>query len=320
MKLAHRLAALAASVLVSLSLGAADERTPAQLADRASQLIDEKKLDEAQAAIDEALAKQKDFAPALVQAARAQLVAGNDSRDAALKANPLLWRAVEADQRNGPALVLLAFVQDKIGNQPYDPRRWYYMATRAGGTDAPWLVPYHLWYAEKFDQEKVQHYRELYAKAGGAGDPKKLFEVHHELFRLAMYRHEREKSDAEYAEMMRLQPDEAFIPGDYSRGLMLHFQDFEAGERYARKALAMRDYPHARESLSLALYGKWAVAKRSGRDSTEVRALLAAAEANDPGAAHVPECALTWPPMKFLADSLDALGVKRRLDADTHDC
>jgi hypothetical protein len=181
MKLAHRLAALVACMLVSLSLGAADDPTPAQLADRASQLIDEKKLDE------------------------------------------------------------------------------------------------------------------------------------------AMYRHEREKSDAEYAEMMRLQPD-AFIPGDYARGLMLHFQDFDAGERYARKALAMRDYPHARESLSLALYGKWAVAKRSGRDLTEVRALLDAAEANDPGAAHVPECALTWPPMKFLADSLDALGVKRRRDADTHDC
>src|SRR6188768_3435578 len=112
---AHRLVAFAAAMLLSLSLAAADP-TPAEL----------------------------------VQQARTILESGNKSREAALKANPLLWRAIEADPRNGPALVLLSFVQDTIGNQPQDPRRWYYMGTKAGGVDEPWLIPYHLWYAEKY--------------------------------------------------------------------------------------------------------------------------------------------------------------------------
>ena len=280
----YRLAAFVAALLVCLSLAAA-EPTPAEL----------------------------------VQQARTILESGNKSREAALKANPLLWRAIEVDQRNGPALVLLSFVQDTSGNQPQDPRRWYVMATKAGGIDEPWLIPYHLWYAEKYDPEKVQHYRELFAKSG-AGDPKAQFNAHHELMKTALRRGERATADAEYAELVRMQPDEAFIPGDYAQGVMLEFQDFDAGERYARKALSIRDYPHARGSLSLALYGKWAKAVREGRDPSEVRALLAAAQKNDPGARQVPTCALGWPPMQFVADALQGLYHRNYRDPTLRNC
>lgn len=285
MPLPRPLAAFAVAMLLSLPLRAADSPTP----------------------------------PELVQQARALLEAGDNGREAALKANPLLWRAIEADPKNGPALVLLWFVQDKIGNQPQDPRRWYQMATRVGGTDETWLLPYHLWYAEKHDPEKVQRYRELYANAG-LGDARKRFEVHHELFQAAMNRQERDKVEAEYAEMVRLQPDEPFIPGDYARGVMMSFLDFDAGERFARKALAMRDYPHARQSLSLALYGKWAMAVRQGRDPAEVRALLAAAQRNDPDARNVPTCALEWPPLQFVSDGLQGLYRRNYRDPMLKNC
>jgi len=78
--------------------------------------------------------------------------------------------------------------------------------------------------------------------------------------------------------------------------------------------------PHARQSLSLALYGKWVTAMREGRDPAQVRSLRAAAEKNDPGARNVPECALNFPPMKFVADALDGLGNARRRDPTQHDC
>ena len=315
-----RVTGFIAALLVSLSLGAADDDpTAAQLTMRASQLLDEKKVDEAQKAIDQALEKQANFAPALVQKARAALIAGGESRESLIEANKLLWRALESDQDYGPSYILMSHVQEKIGGQPMDPRTWYYRGSKRRGVDEAWLVPYHLAYAEKYQQDQVQHYRELMAKAGNA-DPKTLFDVHHKLFQAAMYSRERDKVDAEYVQLVRLQPDEPFLPGDYARGVMMHFLDFEAGERYARKALAMRDYPHARQSLSLALYGKWAMAVREGRDPAEVRALLAAAKANDPTARNVPTCALEWPPMQFVADGLQGLYNRNYRDPTLQNC
>jgi hypothetical protein len=292
--LALRLAAFVAAMFVSFSLPAAEPAAPEPTAAGPT-------------------------AAELVQQARKILEDGNKSREAALKANPLLWRAIEMDQRNGPALVLMAYVQETMGGQPQGAPHWYHKAKYAGGIDEPWLIPYHLWYAEKYDLEKVQYYRELFAKSG-QGDPKAQFNAHHELMNAALMRRERETADAEYAELVRMQPDEAFIPGDYAQGVMLHFQDFDAGERYARKALAMRDYPHARGSLSLALYGKWAKAVREGRDPSEVRALLAAAKKNDPDARHVPTCALGWPPLKFVADALQGLYRRNYLDPTMKNC
>ena len=286
MPLPRALAALAVAMMLSLPLAAADNSSSAEL----------------------------------VQKARAILEAGGNSREAAVKATPLLWQAIEADQRNGPALVLLWFVLDKTGDQG-NSQRYYFTATRAGGIDEPWLVPYHLAYAEKYDESKLAHYRELYAKAPPSdADPAKLFDRHHKIYQEAMAHRDRTKLDAEVAEMLRLKPGEAFIYGDTSRGLMTNFLDFDAGETYARKALSMRDYAHARQSLSLALYGKWAVAVKEGRDPAQVRALLAAAQANDPTARNVPTCALEYPPLRFVADGLQGLYRKNYRDPTLQNC
>jgi tetratricopeptide (TPR) repeat protein len=317
--LPRRLAAFAAAMLVSLFLGAADDPTATQLTERASQLIDEKKLDDAQQALAQALEKQPNFAPALTQKARLELALGNDSRESLLKANKLLWQAIESDQTYGPPLILMALVQEKIGNQPQNAQTWYFRGTKQRGSDEAWLVPFHLAYSEKHAPDQVQKYQELLAKAGTA-DPKALFDAHHKLFQAAMIREDRKKVDDEYAAMVRLQPDEPFIPGDYARGVMISFLDFDAGERYARKALAMRDYPHARQSLSLALYGQWVMAVREGRDPAQVRALLARARANDPDARNVPTCALESPGLKFVADGLQGLYNRNYRDPTLQNC
>jgi Tfp pilus assembly protein PilF len=314
-----RIAVFAAAAFLSLPLGAADDPSLDQLAARASDLVAANKLDEAEKLADQALETKKDFAPALVQKARVELARGNDTRDSLVKANLMLWRAVESDPTYAPTYILMVHIQEKLGTHTIDPRQWYYRASKQRSNDEPWLVPYHLEYAEKYDPSQVDKYREMLVNAGGA-DPKMAFEVHHKKFQGHLYHGEREQAHTEYVALLRMQPDNAFIPGDYSRGLMMFFQDFDAGERYAREALAITDYPHARQSLSLALYGKWVTAKREGRDPQEVRALLAAAEKNDPGARNVPDCALAFPPMRFVADGIDGLGNVRRRDPTEHNC
>ena len=106
-------------------------------------------------------------------------------------------------------------------------------------------------------------------------------------------------------------PTNAALRGDYAQDDILTFLDFDAGERHSREALAIMDYPHARGTLSLALYGKWAAAKRDGKDPQTVSALLKVAQANDPGADYVPSCALDSPNLAFLKASLETLGMPR---------
>jgi hypothetical protein len=253
----------------------------------------------------------------LVEQARALMKDG--SRDALGAANKLLFQALEADPRYAPTYVLMIAIQDKLGTTTFDPRNWHFRASKGRDFDAPWLVPYHLAYAEKYAPEEVPKYREMAVKAGVA-DHKTEFTMHHEAFRQALASQDRARAQAEFVEMRRLEPRNAFIPGDYSRGLMMWSQDFDAGERYAREALSISDYPHARQSLSLALYGKWVAAVRSGASPAEVRALLKAAQANDPDARNVPDCALNWPPMKAVADAIEGLYARRRRDPTLQDC
>jgi tetratricopeptide (TPR) repeat protein len=313
----RKVAAFATAMLVSFSLGAADDPSLEDLAARAQQMIEAKSLDEAEKAIEQALAKNPRYSPALLQKARLVLIRGNESPEALNKAELLLQSARNNDFDYTPTYVVQAYVYQKLGRG--EAGQAYFQANRRGGVDAAWLLPYHIAYLEQAAPDQVQKYRDMLVKSGTA-DPKMLFDTHNKMLHDALAGNERAKADAEYAELVRLEPNEPFLPGDYARDVMLWFNDFDAGERYARQALAMRDYPHARQTLSLALYGKWAVAKRAGRDTRQVRVLLDAAQANDPGARNVPVCALEYPPMKYLADSLMALGAMLRRDPTQQKC
>jgi len=110
-----------------------------------------------------------------------------------------------------------------------------------------------------------------------------------------------------FAQVVAIAPNNAALYGDYARDVMIHWVDFDRGERLARKALSMRDYPHARQSISLALYGRWADAKRRGLPASEVAALYEAASRNDPGARMVPSCALEAPKLRFVSEAIEKI-------------
>jgi len=139
-----RIAAFAAAAFLSLPLGAADDPSLEQLAARASELVAANKLDEAEKLADQALEKNAEFAPALVQKARVELARGNESRESLTKANLILWHAVEKDPTYAPTYILMVHIQEKLGTRTIDPRQWFYRASKQRGNDEPWLVPYQL--------------------------------------------------------------------------------------------------------------------------------------------------------------------------------
>jgi hypothetical protein len=328
----RRVVAIAAAVLSLVISPAAVSLTPAQQGDpprppdnpavvemaaRAQRLIDAKEYDEAGKLLDQALAIQY-LSAATAQKARLVLIRGNESPEALKQAELLLQSSRNLNFDYVPAYVMQAYVYAKL-DRGADSQQAAFNAKRRGGSGETWLLPYYIGFFDKYGPyEEATRYRELLAKSGQS-DPKAAFDTHYALMKRYIG-HDRAKADAEYNEMLKLQPDNAFIPGDYARHVIFGWRDFDASERLARQALAMKDYPHARQTLSLALYGKWVVAKRDGRSPEEVRALLAAAQANDPDGSQVPTCALELPGLYFVADGLQGLHLRLRRDPTQQNC
>jgi tetratricopeptide (TPR) repeat protein len=328
----HRAVAIAAAVLflavspAALSLPPAlqgdpppppDDPAVVEMTARAQRLIDAKQYGEAEALLDQAIAKQR-LSAALAQKARLVLLRGNNSPESLKQAELLLQSSRNLNFNYVPAYVMQAYVYAKLDRMP-ESQQAAFNAKRRGGSSEAWLVPYYIGFFDKYGPyEEATRYREILARSGPQ-DPKEAFEVHLALM-LRYVGHDRAKADAEYDELRKLQPDNAFVPGDYARHVIFGWRDFDASERLARQALAMKDYPHARQTLSLALYGKWVDAKREGRSPEEVRALLAAAQANDPDGSQVPTCALELPGLYYVADGLRSLDLRLRRDPTQHNC
>jgi predicted Zn-dependent protease len=121
----------------------------------------------------------------------------------------------------------------------------------------------------------------------------------------------RDKADAIYTRIVALQPREPMIRADYARRVIEYFIDFDAGERLARESLAISDSPHARQTLSIALYGRWAQAAKDGKGLAVVEKLYQEATANDPEGRQIPGCMAYHPPLRFVFERLEAKRFRR---------
>lgn len=302
---AGTLAALVVASLLALASNslAADEASPEDLAARAKAILDERSpdFDKAREAIEQSLAKHPHFSPALLQQARLVLMQGGESPESLKEAELLLQSARNNDFNYGPTYPLQGYVYMKL-NRPGDATMAFNRASRLIPNDPDFLYYNALYLASGYGDPFPVYERFLAAE--GASKSRR-FDVAHELWRHYLSTGSREKADVAFAEMIRIEPNVAELYGDYSRGVMLFYGDFDAGEKYARKAIAIKDYPHARQSLSLALYGKWAAAKAVNKDVGAVKALYDAAKANDPDGRLIPECSLGAPGLVKLRDSLE---------------
>lgn len=305
--------AIAGAILVSLGLhAAAAQPTAEDLAARAEALIDQyegdpSRLAEAEKNIAASLEIGRN-SHALVEKARLTLIRGAESPQSLQAAELLLQSAMNTDFDYGRTYVLQGYVYTKMGNLGA-ANQAFFKARRLAPTD-PWFrVNYADYLQQMGDVAGARKYREELI-ASGTTNRKALGSAQSSLLNTYLIARDRPKADGTYAEIVRLAPANAWVRGDYAREVILWFVDFDAGQRHAEEALALMDYPHARQTLSLAHYGKWAAAKRDGKDPKIVLALLKEAQAYDPGAQLVPSCALDWAPLGFVKQSIDALGAR----------
>jgi len=283
---------------------AADEATAEQLAARAKEILDQRSpdFDKARAAIDEALKKHPGYSPALVQKARLVMILGGESEDSLKEAELVLQGARNLDFNYGPAYIWQGYVYMKLDRMA-DAGQAFFRASKLAPDD-PLFLFYNAKYFAKGYGDPIPYYERYLAS--GDKDPGRRFDAAYALMEHYVGQ-DRAKADAAFAQVVAIAPNNAALYGDYARDVMIHWVDFDQGERLARKALSMRDYPHARQSISLALYGRWADAKRRGLPASEVAALYEAASRNDPGARMVPSCALEAPKLRFVSEAIEKI-------------
>ena len=202
------------------------------------------------------------------------------------------------------AMAFLAMV--KLQLNPNDPKVFWAMksAERANPND-PYVKLAQARYEDTLFQGAGLRYVEAAVDAGLAS-PVELRKAHAELLPAYAGQRNRDRFDRTVAAMIQLDPANPYVRGNAALNLVEWFVDFKGGERMAREALAIMDYPHARGTLSLALYGQWAEAVRDGKDKATVEELFRKAYANDPNGRMIPTCAAEWKPLEFVFTALDS--------------
>jgi tetratricopeptide (TPR) repeat protein len=303
---------------VSLSAGSADDsrERAERLATQAEKILDtwsgqQEKIVEARKLIAEALKLDQNCGHAMVEQGRSIIMERDIDPQTAQVSGALFKRASTLNPPYGRAFVLLGYLHTEMGQWP---------EAFAALTKADTLVPNDPWlklnWGSYYAQSQGRTDKELqYAEqaiATGTKNVKALVAAYEILLKGQLNQRNREKADVYYAKAAEAQPGSAWVRGNYGRNVIMYFGDFDSGERLAREALAIMDYPHARQTLSLALYGRWALAVKEGKPLAASEPLYQVAYRNDPGGRSLPECAMSWKPLGFVFEAVATKGIERR--------
>jgi Tfp pilus assembly protein PilF len=314
-------AAALAALLISFSAGSADNprERAALLASQAEKILNtwtgrNETIVQAENFIEEALALDPNSGHAMVEKGRATLMRGATdtgySPRAAQAAEALFKQAAQLDPPYGRGFVLLGHLYTTQGM--LDEASLALTRAESLVPNDPWLkLNWGAYFVAKGHPEREPVMAEI-AIATGTTNPKALKAAYEIVLKSELRKGNRAKADEIYAKAVQIQSDDPWIRGNYAQNVMLYFGDFEAGERLAREALEVMDYGHARGSLSLALYGKWAQAEMDGKSPAEKEALFEVAHRNDPGGRNLPSCAMKNKRVGFVFDAVFRKGIERQ--------
>lgn len=239
------------------------------------------------------------------QHARRILQAGTEEgvvRPSALReAQIILNRAYFAGSPDSATLALRGHVYEILGDKVESYRSLKQAELLA--PDDPWVKLY--WAEHYAGQSPAEQERYLFAalENGLPAGPEARAAID-TLMPRVMASQQRARSDSLFARLLAMEPDNPRVRGDYARALIVYFADFDAAARLARETLALSDYPDARQTLALALYGRWAQAARDRKGPEVLAALHREAIAHDPEGRLLPSCLAEWPRTAFVYEFL----------------
>ena len=264
--------------------------------------------------IQEALALDPESGHAMVEKGRAMLMSeatmtGYSPKSVAA-AGTLFTRASTLDPPYGRAFVLLGHLYTTQGM--LDEASIALNTAERYVPKDPWLkLNWGAYFVARGHPEREPFMAEQ-AIATGTTNPKALKAAYDILLTNEVRKGNRARADEFYGKAAAIQRDDAWTRGNYAQSVVLYFGDFDAGEKLAREALEIMDYGHARGTLSLALYGKWAQAQRDGKPAADQEALFQAAFRNDPGGRNLPSCAMKSEKVGFVFDAVFKKGIERQ--------
>ena len=315
-----RATALAIALAALPLASASGDDNAAQLALRAESLVDHwdgdrAQLDQARSAIEEAIKLEPANPHYRGVLAREILLAGTAedgiSHSALLQAHGILMRtALEMEPKDARVMAFLVRTRLDLGIGGHEVR--YKARAEQLGTGDPWV---QLALAQYFESEHdTAHQLQALQNAVDLGLPSRqeLRKAYQVLVPAYALSGQRQMLDKAYAGRVQLDPEDAYVRGRMAHDLLVFFQDFDAAERIAREAVARVDYPQARQTLSLALYGEWAAAARDGKGADVIHALYRKASANDPGGHRLPTCLAEWRPLQFVYMRLEEKQITRQ--------
>ncbi|MBK8815712.1 MAG: hypothetical protein IPN42_09510 [Methylococcaceae bacterium] len=247
-----------------------------EMVGKAKDLIDEyngqgNTLYEANELLTKATEVDSTFAPIYIEKARLTLYDGHivsyEFTGGTLeKAESLLKKAVELDARDSRAYVIFGHVNRLMGK--YDEAfQSLTKATELKSKD-PWLLNNFGAYYESLKQiDKAKEYYLRVVKMGSGKNAQQRSAYIDAALKLQWFAALKDdnKSVFKYAELATkaAKPTDAWTWGN-AGGVLLVQGYFDETENYERKALSIMNFGVARETLSFALYGKWAKAVSEG--------------------------------------------------------
>lgn len=228
-------------------------------------------LDQARAKLRAATATDPDEPLTLVVQARWELMmgqgAGGYSRDAAVRAEHTISRALALDPKLARAYVLRAHLF--TATDRLDEARADLATAESLGYDRPWLFTNRAVIHEKAGEpdKAAALYREVIERFGD--DPSAVAAASSGLRAYHARRGEKELAEGYYRRQAELEPGNPWPHGNWAHELLYYFGDADGAIGRARQALVRMDYPQARNTLAMALYLKWAElppAERAGAE------------------------------------------------------
>lgn len=215
--------------------------------------------------------------PALyVELSRLQMKRFGLSSETLKQCETWLRKSIELDPNFGNGYVLLGYVlthqfQSELAEKALD------RAVELSA-DSPWL---HMNRGELFaKQQRVIEAIAEYMQVAETPTIAANIRAHAQeaLARLLAVGQDPKAAMAAYAKALSLQPNNAWVMGNYSRFLRVSMLNVAESERWARRALDKMRFGFAEESLGATLYLKWAERRAAGAGKAELDALWAEAK------------------------------------------
>ncbi|HEU4663309.1 MAG TPA: ankyrin repeat domain-containing protein [Dokdonella sp.] len=229
----------------------------------------------AAAKLNEALALDEGNADAYVEMARLAMKQDGLRPETLEHAEKLLRKGLAAEPGHGNSYVLLGYVLMQEGMA--DVAEQAFADAHRFGASSPWLgMNEAALAAARGDRAAAQAKYSAFANA--AQLPAKVrSQAFTELARDATKHREPAKALTAYEQALKLDPDSAWLMGDYARALRVLALDLPQSEHWARRALEKMDYRRGRENLGETLYLEWAEALITEQNEAKAKMIFSEA-------------------------------------------